>query len=79
MVNMMTRQQNVDDHAGDDAADHDDNDALRALLSALQLHSFPHLAYPLGELLTSINITLIPAIIIYSYKTKGFGIFQNNP
>ena len=38
--------------------------------SSLQLHSFPHLAYPLGEVITSINITLILAIIIYSYKTR---------
>ena len=40
------------------------------MLSALQLHSFPHLADPLGEVITSINITLILARIIYSYKTR---------
>ena len=40
------------------------------MLSALQLHSFPHLADPLGEVITSINITLILAIIIYSYETR---------
>ena len=44
--------------------------ALRTLLSALQLHSFLHLADPLGELITPINITLILATIIYSYKTR---------
>ena len=46
------------------------------MLSALQLHSFPHLADPLGEGITSINITLILAIIIYSYK-KRTSTFQN--
>ena len=35
-------------------------------LSALQLHSFPHLADPLGEVITSINITLILATKMYS-------------
>ena len=36
---------------------------LRAnMLSALQLHSFPHLADPLGEVTTSINITLKKSI-----------------
>ena len=56
------------------------------MLSALQIHSFPHLADPLDNIhLHHIDyrnnnlFTQNKNKHILEPKTKGFGIFQNNP